>query len=464
MSKSTISREFAQKVAAIVSKYGVNRGAEKLGMKVSSLNRRLRDAKRLYGITPLKMNTADTEPGVKNSVVDQKKDSMNISGDLRTSERDRVKILDEFLELHKVDLSKWEVDRYVIGAWDVTVSGAKSSTENDTKYTNFNIRVYLKPKDNTFDEEAFLEQFEEIIKKYNKDKVPTLKPKSVKKGENLLVLSINDLHLGRMSWKEETGTDYDSKIAAKYMMEGLENILGKINGFKIDHILYYVGHDFFTYDNATPFPHTTYGTPQEADSRWQKMFMIGEQLQITAIKALSKVAHVTVQEITGNHDKQASFYLGRVLNAVFMDDPDVTIDHSPQPRQYFKWGQTLLGAAHGKYEKPADLHAVMMAEARKKMGKTKYWYFVMGHQHHYKEVRRRVLKAPTATDRTLHGLKMYEEVDEDYKGLTITYLPNLAERDDYEVEHCFVGTIRGALAQIYSKKKGRIATIQYNNM
>jgi hypothetical protein len=57
---------------------------------------------------------------------------------------------------------------------------------------------------------------------------------------------------------------------------------------------------------------------------------------------------------------------------------------------------------------------------------------------------------------------MYEEVDEDYKGLTITYMPNLAERDAYEVEHCYVGTIRGAMAFVFSKKKGRIATIQHN--
>jgi hypothetical protein len=112
------------------------------------------------------------------------------------------------------------------------------------------------------------------------------------------------------------------------------------------------------------------------------MFMMGEGLQISAIKMLSMIAPVTVQEISGNHDKQDSFYLGRVLSAVFADNENIDVDHSPKPRQYFRWGESLIGAAHGQKEKPQDMHAVMMAERRKDMGDTKYWYFLMGHKHH----------------------------------------------------------------------------------
>ena len=101
------------------------------------------------------------------------------------------------------------------------------------------------------------------------------------------VITINDLHLGRQGWYEETGKNYDSKIAAKYMRDGIEKLISMTDGFKISHILYYVGNDFFTYDHSSPYPATTHGTPQEADSRWQKMFMMGESLQIYAIKMLS---------------------------------------------------------------------------------------------------------------------------------------------------------------------------------
>lgn len=459
--KKPISKRVVNKIVALAEMNSFAEVASILNIKHESLGRKLRQIRRDHGIRVEFKKQQSTEDSILTSTkVDERTGAINIDGNISSRHHNRVKVLEDFLSLHEVDMDEWEIDRVIYGASDVTMSGNKSSTNLDATYTNYNIKVFLKPKDKSFDDSAFIEQITDIVSKANW-KPKKLKPIPQEK-ENLLVLTINDLHLGRMSWAEETEVNYDSKIAARYMQEGLESIMAKAEGHGISEILYYVGHDFFTYDNATPFPSTTKGTPQEADSRWQKMFMRGVELQIDAIKMLSQIAPITVQEISGNHDQQASFYLGQVLKVFFRDDPNVTMDISPKPRQYFRFGASLIGAGHGQKEKAVDLHAVMQAEARNLMFDTKYWYFVMGHMHHFVEKRRRVLKVPSKSDRQLHGLRHYEEVDEDYKGLTITYLPNLAERDDYEVEHCYVGTIRSCIAQVYSPTKGRIAILQHN--
>jgi len=459
--RHSITLKKARQIIAIAKENTFEDTSKILGIKKQSLRKRIWEIKKIHGLdVSFNTSTVKSDMIIHENNIEEGKENMNLTAKFSSRIHDRQKNLETFLKTSEVDLDVWEVERYGLKAWDVTMSGEKSSTNFDATYTNYGITVVLKKKDKKFDDVAFIDQIADIVSRANWKPTP-LKPSPVKK-ENLLVLTINDLHLGRMSWAEETEVNYDSKVAADYMKKGLESIMAKAEGHGISEILYYVGHDFFTYDNATPFPSTTRGTPQEADSRWQKMFMRGMELQIDAIKMLSQIAPITVQEISGNHDQQASFYLGQVLKVFFKDDPNVTMDISPKPRQYFRFGESLIGAGHGQKEKAADLHAVMMAEARKDMGETKYWYYVLGHMHHYVEKRRRVLKTPSYKDRTLHGLKHYEEVDEDYKGLTITYLPNLAERDDYEVEHSYVGTIRGCMAQVYSPTKGRIAILQHN--
>lgn len=459
--RHSISRKQADRILAIASVNTFNETANILEIRGSSLKKRMREIKLKYGT---KVVFADpdkiADQIIHENKIEESQDSLTLSAKISAKTHDRVKTLDTFLSMTEVDLETWEVSKYTLNAWDVTMSGDKSSTDQDATYTNYQIKVDLTKKSKEFDETAFFDQITDIVSR-SKWKPLKLKASPVKK-ENLLVLTVNDLHLGRMSWAEETEVNYDSKVAAAYMKEGLDDLIAKAEGHGISEILYYVGHDFFTYDNATPFPSTTKGTPQEADSRWQKMFMTGMELQINAIKMLSQIAPITVQEISGNHDQQASFYLGQVLKVFFKDDPNVTMDISPKPRQYYRFGESLIGAGHGQKEKAIDLHAVMMAEAKKDMGDTKYWYYVLGHMHHFVEKRRRVLKVASKADRQLHGLKHIEEVDEDYKGLTITYLPNLAERDDYEVEHSYVGTIRSCVAQVYSPTKGRIAVLQHN--
>ncbi len=380
-----------------------------------------------------------------------------LEGTISSKETDRVKVLDEFLELTKTDLTKWKVKEHKLKAWDVTMKNKFEKTNIGRTYTNYYIAVTLVPvTGEEWDVEEFKDFTELMMDKYaGKTPKYTYQKNTDKVGENLLMLTINDLHLGRFVWEEECGIGSSSEIAERNAINGVNELLENASYTNIDKILYYVGHDYFTIDSVRPFGMTSNGTPQEVDMRWQQLFEFGEELQIQIIKYLSTIAPVEVQVIPGNHDLQTSFYLGRVLRAVFHNDENVTINAKAPVRKYFRFGECNLMGSHGKYEKPQDIHAIMMAEDKKNMGDTKYWYALFGHQHHYVE------KTIKAVEK-YKGLGTVANVNEDYKGLTITYLPNLSHRDDYEVERAYVGTIRSAMAMIFNSVKGRTAIFQTN--
>ena len=271
--------------------------------------------------------------------------------------------------------------------------------------------------------------------------------------EHLFVFNLNDLHLGRMAWHEEVGKDYDNKIAVENFQKGFDQQLSYSSNFPKDKILFIVGNDLVNYDYSYPYPHTAAGTPMASDGRWQKIFRIARKLVVEAINNLSTLAPVHVMVIPGNHDYQTIFYLGEVLEVIYDKNLNVTIDNSPRMRKYWEYGQNLIGASHGNKEKAADLQAIMTAEEREGMGRTKYWYYYMGHMHHEVTQKRRTQDA---------RLRTHVDTNEDYKGLIIDWLPNLAHRDAYEFNLGFVGTIRSCKTAIHHKEKGRIATFNHN--
>jgi hypothetical protein len=363
--------------------------------------------------------------------------------------------LEDVLEIGKVDLDIWEVERHILNSWEVTMGKDKTGTGEPETFTNWQVKVWLKRKISLFDYDSFKIELLDEIKAKSK-RVSKYSYRSVKSNDkNLFMMSLNDLHLGRMAWEKECGHNYNVKIAVKNFKKSFDSQLIHAQPYNVDQILFIVGNDLFNYDYHSPFPHTERGTPQESDGRWQKIFQIGRTLVVDAIDKLSTLAHVHVMVVPGNHDPQQIFYLGEVLDTLYHKNENVFVDNSPPRRKYYEYGNNLIGASHGMREKAHDLLAVMVAEAGKEIGRTKYRYFYMGHLHH--EVSKKRIVGEKFT-----GLKTPVMVNEDYKGLIIDYLPNLARRHDYEVEHAYVGTIRSSKCAIHNSQKGRIVTFSHN--
>ena len=216
----------------------------------------------------------------------------------------------------------------------------------------------------------------------------------------------------------------------------------KASSYDVERILFPVGNDIYNSDKAFPFPQTTKGTPQMDDIRWQKLFRVGVQLITEAIIRLSKIAPVDTFTVFSNHDHERVFYLGETLTAVFDSHPNVMVNNKPPVRKYYKWGENLIGLAHGHNEKPQDLPSLMSNEQPKLWGETTYRYWLLGHLHHRQ--------------------KYLTQQSKDYRSVNVTYITSPSAADAWHSEKGFVGAIKGAEGFIYNKEEGLIGTVIHN--
>jgi hypothetical protein len=120
-------------------------------------------------------------------------------------------------------------------------------------------------------------------------------------------------------------------------------------------------------------------------------------MTIMAIDILAEVAPVEVVLIPSNHDKTVGNALAHYCNAWFRSDDRITVDTSPFPRKYIKYGNTLFCFAHdGDIKK---LPRLVADEARKYWTDINMTEVFLQHLHHEVEVKEeynmRVQRLPT---------------------------------------------------------------------
>ncbi len=384
-------------------------------------------------------SSGDVRPQTK---INQKGNTLNI--DDKTTEK-HIKTLDELLDFCEVDRELWEVKDKVVNKWDVT----SMRGGHPQRRQNFQVKARLQRRENVHKERLLGDIFEEAIKNY---KAPVLDvPRDVydSNENNLLELSIFDLHLGKLGWEGETGENFDTKIASARFMEAINKLVHRASAHSFNRILFPVGNDFFNADNI--FNTTTNGTPQDEDLRWQKTFKVGANLLVDAINLLKQTGKpVDVVVIPGNHDFERSFYLGSYLEAWFRDDSHVMIDNGASPRKYYQFGEVLLGFTHGKYEKESSLPMLMATEkASKKMwADTSYHEWHVGHIHGKRNVKY------TVADKHM-GLN--EEL-----GVTVRYLSSLTGTEEWHHKKGFVGKIKAADGFLWNDEDGLLVHINSN--
>lgn len=196
---------------------------------------------------------------------------------------------------------------------------------------------------------------------------------------HLLEIDVFDLHVGKLAWPEETGEDYNARIASERAIEAVEDLLAQAVPYPLERILLPWGNDFLHYDTLSGL--TTAGTPQDRDSRYQLMFRRASALSRQIVRRCAEIAPVDVLVMPGNHDSVSSFTLGMVLEAAFEADPRVSVDVSPRPRKYREYGVNLLGFAHGHEEPHKRYPMLMPVEEPEAWSHTKFREFHVGHFH-----------------------------------------------------------------------------------
>jgi hypothetical protein len=255
-----------------------------------------------------------------------------------------------------------------------------------------------------------------------------------KRSDGLLYeIDLADLHFGKLTWREETGEDYDIQIAAVAARNAFSELLAFADGMRISKILLPLGNDFFNVNGAGES--TVNGTRQVEDTRWQKTFREGRKLLVELIDMCSQVAPVEVLIVPGNHDRERMFYAGDALECWYHGSPNVHVDNRAQLRKYYSFGKNLIGFTHGSEEKFTALPAIMAHEEPELWGRTTHREWHIGDRHH-KET-------------------LIQNVREE-KGVTIRLMRSLTSVDDWHYRTGWVGAEQAAESYLWHPENGVI--------
>jgi len=368
--------------------------------------------------------------GISNLSIDESKGVGTVDVRL-TARKVTVETLEDSLRVHGVDTDVWIVDRWSVNDWSVTMGGKKSGTGQAETFMNGQVKVWLKRAD--------AEPIEHVLKRFIQDakkhapKYKVIKRVKAKRSGNIFEINMPDIHLGRLSWADETlRGHYDTKIACELVRRGTMELSSLAEPFYPEKFIFVVGNDFYNVDNFGNA--TTAGTLQDVDARWHKTFTRGRLLAVSAVDYLRNIAPVDVIIVPGNHDRQSAFALGEVLSAWYKDCKDVTVDNTPAFRKYFKWGHCLVGYVHGK-ETKADKMPMLMAQDNKSVwSDVKYAEWHVAHIHQSKV--------------------------QDKGGVRIRHVPSIASIDAWEGQK---GYDEGREAQgfVWNETLGNIARLSW---
>ncbi|HSG28963.1 MAG TPA: hypothetical protein VLA34_10820, partial [Candidatus Krumholzibacterium sp.] len=208
--------------------------------------------------------------------------------------------------------------------------------------------------------------------------------------------------------------DYDLGISIQRYFDAFMSLLARAP--QAARILLPIGQDLFHFDTLIQGKGgaTSKGTPQDVDTRWQKLFVATTEMLSACITEAAEHHNVDVVIVPGNHDSQTTFYAGQYLQASFKSVPHVRFDTTPRTRKYYKFGQVLLGFTHGNEEKKKDLFGIMADEAADDWSNTYWREWHRGHLHQEEvsedgRMRIRTMPALTATD-SWHSEKGYRSI------------------------------------------------------
>lgn len=295
----------------------------------------------------------------------------------------------DLLLLHNYDPSMWEIQSAKNSKWNAQKKGGVVTTLYSSKIT-------VKPIRGGIPDKVMEELFDNLTLNYERPVIERNKTA----GDKMLEINICDLHLGKMSWNEETGENYDHKIAEKRFFKVIDDVIQKTKYQSFDKILFVFGNDFFNYSDT--IGNTLGGTRQDNDLRWQKMFQVGCDMVIKALDMLAEISNVELLYVPGNHDIQPAFYAYEKFRGWYRNDERVTIIKDIKERKYYRYGNSLIGFTHGAKEKKRLAH-LMQTEAKKDWGETDFHEYHCGHFHSDRSkeedgITIRWLSSPTSTD------------------------------------------------------------------
>lgn len=336
--------------------------AKVLGISVSKvidLRNQLRAQKIYSGFENI-----ENQP-VKDKLVKFEEDIVGKTGEIIYDSVDEIKSLDDLIEKCKIDISKWDVVKYVQNYW------------GNSKTPYWQVKAWLSKKG---DAQLFQDRFIKFLTTYQPVAKKTTSPDKGKKPEASLIINKQDAHLNKYDIGENDsiewrGSEIEQKVSIILSQARLSNNLKTIT--------YIIGSDEFNseWTNAT-----TKGTPQQNTDDYQKSFEEICHHEIDMITLLlSNADTIEVVYVPGNHDEYVGWHLIKWLEAYFrkeVDDERIVFDTETNYRKYKVFGTTAMMFNHGDAIKPAKLASIFPVEFREEWSYYDHFYIFTGDKHH----------------------------------------------------------------------------------
>lgn len=261
-----------------------------------------------------------------------------------------------------------------------------------------------------------------------------------KKGSHLLEVSLYDHHFAKLCWAPEVSAtgekseNYDTKIASEIYCQAVEDHISDAGGERIEKIMLVVGQDFLNIDNTQNS--TERGTPQDTDGRIYKAMPLALLALISAIETMREVAPVEVIYVPGNHGPLTSFCICLAIDQRYKSCSDVTVDMTPFPRKYRRYGVSLIGSTHGHKSKPRDRATLIMREASALGLLDAGVRFIEWHTGHF------------------HQEKQMRLATNEAQGVIERVMPSLSGTDKYHADSGYVMNRRASMSMLWGKETG----------
>lgn len=249
----------------------------------------------------------------------------------------------------------------------------------------------------------------------------------------MYLLNLQDAHVGKLGWSEETGwANYDYKIAKEIYTNALIDLISKVPQDRVEEIWLIVGSDLIQVES--PKNLTTAGTPVSADTRWHKIYGAACDLMTESIELLASKFKIKAIVVPGNHANISEYCLGTYLKAWFRHHTNVSIINDPNSRKYARYGKTGFMFYHGD-KNLKNTASLFISEFKSELGNCKWLEVIQGDKHQ-------------------------ERVTEN-RGIKERIAPSLSGADSWHAENGFVGNVRNAQGLLYNKDFG-VEAIYYS--
>ena len=240
------------------------------------------------------------------------------------------------------------------------------------------------------DAERQVELMKAVIEGMKSEITPGAPVKTVraKRDDKLLNLyTVSDFHLGMLAWADESGDDWDMKMAEDLFSRWFDAAFQKAPdaGTGVINLL----GDFAHFDSLVAVTPAS-GHALDADTRYQKLvrYMI-RMVRRVVDRALVKHKNVRLLIVQGKHDESGMIWLAEMFSTLYDNEPRVFVDTSPDVYKMVQHGKTTLFFHHGHKARFDAIEPVMIAKFRKAFGESVYSYAHVGHLHHQKIVESR---------------------------------------------------------------------------